>query len=237
MKEKMILTSRIFQHIQRAIHPVCAQPYSSIRDKLSSSFMPDILGFTHNKVHTILSILFLVLILPSTANAHRGAKGEVDTCRISVGSEVIHFSAYTPTLSGGKSYCHIIPEIGLTDLVIDYEGKKLRHTTVEFEVTKEPEGSRVYYHNPEKITKGSVDAKVDFSKFGAGNYLLHVTVLNKGETIDSHLPFSVGLEAAESVIPNKILFPLIIIIIIFAAMFFMSKSNKKQPPSANEPEA
>jgi hypothetical protein len=40
--------------------------------------------------------------------------------------------------------------------VIDYEGKKLRHTTVEFEVTKEPAGTRVYYHSPEQITKGTI---------------------------------------------------------------------------------
>ncbi len=232
MKEKMILTSSIFQHIKRAIHPVNVLSYSTIKQKLNVDFVSDIFNFIHNKIHVIISILLLALILPSAANAHRGAQGEVDTCRISVGSEVIHFSAYTPTLTGGKSFCHIIPEVGLTDLVIDYEGKKLRHTTVEFEVTKEPEGSRVYYHNPEKIKKGSIDAKVDFSKFGAGNYLLHVTVLNQGETIDSHLPFSVGLEADKSAIPNKILIPFIIIVLIFAVMFFMSKSNKKQPPAA-----
>lgn len=177
-------------------------------------------------INYLLSILFVSLLLPTTANAHRGAKGEIDTCRISVGKEVIHFSAYTPTLSGGRSFCHIIPEIGPTDLVIDYEGKKLRHTTVEFEVTKEPEGSRVYYHSPEKIKKGSIDAKVDFSKHGAGDYLLHVTVVNEGETIDSHLPFSVGIEPEEPMIPAKILIPLIIIIIIFAVMFFMSRNQK-----------
>jgi hypothetical protein len=33
---------------------------------------------------------------------------------------------------------------------------------VEFEVTKEPEGTRVFYQAPEKIKKGTVDAKVDF---------------------------------------------------------------------------
>ncbi|MCK5665494.1 MAG: hypothetical protein KAI17_18535, partial [Thiotrichaceae bacterium] len=116
-------------------------------------------------------------------------------------------------------------------LVIDYEGKKLRNTTVEFEVTKEPEGSRVYYHSPEKIKKGSIDAKVDFRQYGAGDYLLHVTVINQGETIDSHLPFSVGMEQEESMIPMKILIPFIIIVIIFAVMFGMSRS-KKQPPSS-----
>ena len=235
MKEKITLTSIISQH-NNATHPVRAQINTANRHKNNFGFA-NVQKFISYKSHTLLSILLLALILPSAANAHRGAKGEVDTCRISVGTEVIHFSAYTPTLSGGRSFCHIIPEIGPTDLVIDYEGKKLRHTTVEFEVTKEPEGSRVYYHSPEKIAKGSIDAKVDFSKYGAGNYLLHVTVINKGETIDSHLPFSVGLEPEENMIPNKILIPFIIIVIIFAVMFGMSRSNKNKPPSTDDSDA
>lgn len=197
--------------------------------QINAAYTTQIVNYIRYWTPVILSIILLTLVLPPTAHAHRGAKGEVDTCRISVGSEVIHFSAYTPALTAGKSFCHIIPEVGVTDLVIDYEGSKLRHTTVEFEVTKEPEGSRVYYHNPEKIKKGSIDAKVDFKQFGAGNYLLHVTVLNDGETIDSHLPFSVGLEPEESMIPNKILIPLIIIIIIFIGMFGMSRISKKEP--------
>ncbi len=189
------------------------------------------------KVLCLLTVLCFTLTLPFPASAHRGAKGEIDTCRISVGKEVIHFSAYTPTLTGGTSYCQIIPEIGLTDLVIDYEGKKLRETTVEFEVTKEPEGTRVYYHKPEKIKKGSVDAKVDFTQYGAGEYLLHVTIVNEGETIDSHLPFSVGIELEESLIPMKILIPLIIIVIIFIVMFGMSRQEKNKPSSSDGPEA
>ena len=230
MKKKITLTSEISQHSDRAIYLARKQLKPVNRCKKSFSSITSIHSYIVGKSQLILSILFLTLVLPSTVSAHRGAKGEVDTCRISVGKEVIHFSAYTPTLSAGRSFCHITPEIGPTDLVIDYEGKKLRHTTVEFEVTKEPQGSRVYYHSPEKITKGSIDAKIDFRQYGAGNYLLHVTVLNEGETIDSHLPFSVGLEPEESMIPMKILIPFIIIVIIFAAMFGMSRS-KKQPPS------
>ena len=225
MKEQTSSSLKNYQYSHCAMHSARRQ----------NNLVSDIFSFTRYKIHVLLAVLLLALALPSTANAHRGAKGEVDTCRISVGNEVIHFSAYTPTLSGGKSFCHIIPEIGLTDLVIDYEGKKLRNTTVEFEVTKDPEGSRVYYHAPEKIKKGSIDAKVDFTQYGAGDYLLHVTVINEGETIDSHLPFSVGLEQAESMIPAKILIPLIIIAIIFAVMFGMSRSKKE--PATDEPEA
>ncbi|WP_428356663.1 hypothetical protein [Methyloprofundus sp.] len=230
----MKTTSIDSQQYNNATHLPTKQYNTLNRHKNSFSPLSALFSLIRHKSGALLSILCLTLILPLTANAHRGAKGEVDTCRISVGTEVIHFSAYTPALSGGKSYCHIIPDVGLTDLVIDYEGKKLRHTTVEFEVTKEPEGSRVYYHNPEQITKGTVDAKVDFRKYGKGDYLLHVTVLNQGETIDSHLPFSVGLEQAESPIPNKILIPFIIVVLIFGVMFYMSRTNKKQPPSGGD---
>lgn len=226
MNQPFTLTEKFSSHNNKTIQP---QNNLANKHRSSTNAVARISNLIRYQSRMILSILFLSLILPSAANAHRGAKGEVDTCRISVGKEVIHFSAYTPTLSGGKSFCHIIPEIGLTDLVIDYEGKKLRHTTVEFEVTKEPEGTRVYYHKPEKIKKGSVDAKVDFTQYGAGNYLLHVTVLNEGETIDSHLPFSVGMERAESAVPSNILIPLIIIIIVFIVMLVMSKRPKKEP--------
>ncbi|NOQ62979.1 MAG: hypothetical protein GQ582_00525 [Methyloprofundus sp.] len=184
--------------------------------------------FKQGKTQLLLSLLLLAFLISTNANAHRGARGEVDTCRISVGKEVIHFSAYVPTLNPGISFCHIIPELGPTDLVIDYEGKKLRRTTVEFEVTKEPEGSRVYYHAPEKIKKGSIDAKVDFRQHGAGNYLLHVTVINDGETIDSHLPFSVGIEEEEELIPNKILIPFIIIVLMLAIIFIMPQPKKSK---------
>ncbi|MBT3812219.1 MAG: hypothetical protein HON51_02125 [Gammaproteobacteria bacterium] len=227
------LTFKVPQHYNTVIHSIKPQHNTASRYKNDLGFCSGIPSLITDKSHALLSIIFLALILPLTAHAHRGAKGEVDTCRISVGKEVIHFSAYTPTLSGGKSFCQIIPEIGPTNLVIDYEGKNLRHTTVEFEVTKEPAGTRVYHHSPEQITKGTIDAKVDFTQYGAGDYLLHVTVLNQGETIDSHLPFSVGIEQAESAIPNKILVPIIIIFIIFSVMFYISKTNKKEPPSAN----
>lgn len=177
------------------------------------------------KFQLFLSMIMLCFILPNSASAHRGARNEVDMCRISVGSEVIHFSAYTPSLSGGKSYCQIIPDVGLTHLVFDYEGKKLRHTTVEFEITKEPEATRVFYQKPEIIVKGTVDAKVDFTKYGAGNYLAHITIMNQGEKLDSHLPFSVGMES-DGGMPIMLIILLSVIFVIVAAMFIVSKTKK-----------
>lgn len=183
----------------------------------------------------VWGVLFIGLLLSSVANAHRGARNEVDTCRFSVGSEIIHFSAYTPALTGGQDYCHDIPDVGLAHLVFDYEGKKLRNTTVEFEITKEPEGTRIYYQKPEKIKKGSVDAKIDFNKYGAGSYLAHVTIMHKGEKLDSHLPFSVGTDPDDSGVPYKIIIPIILVIITLIVVSVTTK--RKDDPSAYKDDA
>ncbi|MCF6204338.1 MAG: hypothetical protein L3J59_11835 [Methylococcaceae bacterium] len=179
--------------------------------------------FSRYKPLALVTIL-LSLFFSSTATAHRGAKNEIDTCRISVGNEVVHFSAYTPILAPGASYCHNIPELGLTHLVIDYEGKKLRNTTVEFEVTKEPEGTRIFYQEPQKIKKGSMDAKIDFTPFGIGEYLTHITIMHEGEKLDSHLPFTVGIE--EDNTPYKLIIPIILIIITWITVQVKTKNRE-----------
>ncbi|MCK5831613.1 MAG: hypothetical protein KAH20_15065 [Methylococcales bacterium] len=178
-------------------------------------------------ISLILSTVFLSLFFSSIATAHRGAKNEVDTCRILIGNEIVHFSAYTPTLTPGESYCHTIPEAGITNLVIDYEGTKLRNTTVEFEVTKEPEGTRIYYQKPEKIKKGSWDAKIDFSGSGAGEYLTHITIMNQGKKLDSHIPFTVGIE--EDNFPYKLVIPIVLIIITLIGI--QVKVKNREPSS------
>lgn len=142
-----------------------------------------------------LLALFLIMafFMPSLASAHRGAVDEIDPCRIRVGFEKIHFTAYTPTISPGQEYCNVIPNLGPTNLVFDYEGKKLRDVSVEFEVTKEPEGTRVFYQEPKKIKTGTVNGVVDFSQFGAGDYLAHVAIVHGDKKLDTHLPLSVGV--------------------------------------------
>lgn len=182
---------------------------------------------TANYRYNFYLFLFVFLFsasVPSTAFAHR-SYNEIDACRISVGNEVIHFTAYTAA-SGGKGLCRVIPAVGPTDLVFDYEGQKLRSTTVAFEITKEPGGTRVFYQAPEKVKKGTVDAKVDFSKHGASNYLAHITIEHEGKKLDSHLPFSVGLEATASGTNYFVIILVVILIMAFLAMVFMSKSKK-----------
>jgi hypothetical protein len=157
----------------------------------------------------------LTITLPSVVYAHRGANDEVDACNILVGHERVHFTAYTPTFTT-KEYCQSIPHLGMTNLVFDYDGKGLRNLTVEFEVTKEPEGTRIFYKEPTKIKSGTVNGVVDFSKFGAGNYLAHVAIVHKDKSIDSHIPFSVGLEEEYS---DNLPLKSLLIFVFIAAVF------------------
>jgi len=167
----------------------------------------------------------LTIALPSAVYAHRGASNGVDACNILVGHERVHFTAYTPKFSN-KEYCQSIPHLGATNLVFDYDGKGLRNLTVEFEVTKEPEGTRIFYQEPTKIKSGTVNGVVDFSKFGAGNYLAHVAIVHKDKSIDSHIPFSVGLEEESSDnLPMKALF----IVVLIAAVFYLMKRAANKP--------
>lgn len=216
MKEEIMVKQRVFFMLD----------YSLIRQLNGVNFSTAWCRYFVCKAKFILAILFFSLVVPSMANAHRGARNDIDICRISVGDQVVHFTAYTPTLTPGAEYCRIIPNVGLTDLVFDYEGNKLRNTTVEFEITKEPAGERVFYREPEKIKKGSVDAKVDFSQFGASEYLAHISILHNGEKLDSHLPFTVGLESEAGGLPTFIIILLALIGVIVVIMFVLSKPKK-----------
>lgn len=174
--------------------------------------------------------------LPSTAFAHRGAVDEIDPCRIKIGNEWVHFTAYTPQLTAGKGYCRAIPQVGVTNLVFDYEGKELRHVSVEFEITKEPEGTRVFYQEPKQIQTGTVNGVVDFGKFGPGNYLAHVTISDRGEKIDKHVPFSVGIEdeSEGNFIPFLIFVSFLILAILIMLWMARSKRGKPSPPAQTE---
>ncbi|MCK9396816.1 MAG: hypothetical protein M0Q44_14640 [Methylobacter sp.] len=162
---------------------------------------------------TVISVLFLGVLFSAPSYSHRGALDEVDVCRIRVGTEKIHFTAYTPTFTQSEGYCRYIPNVGPTNLIFDYEGKKLRDVSVEFEVTKEPEGTRIFYMEPQKTKSGTVKADIDFSKYGAGDYLAHVTILHDGEKLDTHLPFVVGA-AEEKIHWKRYLYMLIAVVVL-----------------------
>ncbi len=175
----------------------------------------------------IAAFLLSCLIIVSPAHAHRGAVDEIDACNIRVGVDSVHFTAYTPELSGSKGYCNAIPQVGQTHLVFDYGGKALRTIDVEFEITKEPEGTRIFYQEPQKVKTGSFSGIVDFSQYGAGNYLAHITIVDNDKQLDSHIPFSVGLEDPDSFNFMPLLFVFGLSAFVVLAFMYVSKDNDK----------
>ena len=169
-----------------------------------------------------VGIVLSALIPVSVTWAHGGASVEADTCRINVGPHLVHFTAYQPQLSGTTEFCNNIPELGKSVIVFDYEGKALRNMTVEFEITKEPEGSRIFYKEPSKAPTGTINTEVNFTT--PGNYLAHVTLVNEGQKVDAHVPFSVGSAGAGGISTSTIL---IILVVLAAAGYIFYLSNPK----------
>lgn len=156
----------------------------------------------------------------SSVWAHGGASGvDLDVCRIPVESHWVHFTAYQPSLTGDREFCSALPGLGQTNLVFDYESKALRHMTVEFEITKEPEGKRVYHQDPKEYPTGSVNAVVNFTE--PGDYLAHVTLVNEGKRTDAHIPFGVGVGESKLNATNII----IALVVIFGLLYFVYLSN------------
>ncbi len=172
---------------------------------------------------TVLSALFLSMSFSAPSYSHRGALDEVDVCRIRVGTEKIHFTAYTPTFTQSEGFCRFIPNVGMTNLIFDYEGKKLRDVSIEFEVTKEPEGTRVFYQEPQKTKTGTVKADIDFSKYGAGDYLAHVTIVHDGEKQDTHLPFVVGAEESKTPWGRYLFFVVSVVVLVVAGITILTR--------------
>jgi hypothetical protein len=177
----------------------------------------------------VLSALFLSLSFSAPSYSHRGALDEVDVCRIRVGTEKIHFTAYTPTFTQSQGFCRFIPNVGPTNLIFDYEGKKLRDVSIEFEVTKEPEGTRIFYQEPQKTKTGTVKADIDFSKYGAGDYLAHVTIVHDGEKQDTHLPFVVGAEEPKTPWKRYLLFVVSVAVLVTIGITVLTRKYGNEP--------
>ena len=167
----------------------------------------------------LLGIVAMLLVPISGAWAHGGASVEADKCRIEVGPHLVHFTAYQPQLTGTTEYCNDIPELGNVVIVFDYEGKALRNMTVEFEITKEPEGTRIFYQAPTTNPTGTYNTQLNFSN--PGKYLAHVTLVNEGQKIDAHVPFAVG--TSQSGLSGTTY--LVIAVVLFALGYIFYLSN------------
>ncbi|MGR9106460.1 MAG: hypothetical protein ACU843_05960 [Gammaproteobacteria bacterium] len=140
----------------------------------------------------IVSTMIAWSMSTNTVWAHGGVAVEIDTCRIPVSGHWVHFTAYTPTTSADTEYCTDIPDVAMTNIVFDYESKALRKMTVQFEITKEPEGAVIYHQDATTMKSGTFNIPIDFTQHGAGSYLAHVTLINEGDKVDAHAAFKVG---------------------------------------------
>ncbi len=138
----------------------------------------------------------LGLIFSSALWAHGGAAGtDTDQCKFELEKDHwIHYTAYQPTAYPAEEFCGNIPDIGtLTQLVFDYQDQRYRNMAIEFEVTKEPEGKRVFFQAAEKHKSGTVVLNLPQGVPEAGKHLIHITLLqDNGERLDAHMSFKAG---------------------------------------------
>lgn len=177
-----------------------------------------------NKLFALL-VLFTMLMPVTPVWSHGGVSVEIDSCRIPVGNSWVHFTAYTPGITGDAEYCGTIPKQARTNFVFDYEDSRLRNMTVEFEITKEPEGKVIYHQDAAKQKTGSINAVVDFTQHPPGKYLAHVTLINGEERTDAHLPFTVGSTGPSS--SDSLLMLVMVLGILIGAYFFVPSVKEK----------
>ncbi len=138
----------------------------------------------------------LGLVFSSVLWAHGGAAGtDTDQCKFELEPDHwIHYTAYQPKAYPAEEFCGNLPDSNtLTQLVFDYQDIRYRDRSVEFEVTKEPEGTRVFYMEPKKHKSGTVVLSLPSGVPDAGKYLIHITLLqDNGERLDAHMSFKAG---------------------------------------------
>ena len=147
-------------------------------------------------------IALLGMLFSATIWAHGGAAGtDTDQCKFELEPEHwIHYTAYQPLAYPSEDFCGNIPDTGtLTQLVFDYQDVRYRNRAVEFEVTKEPEGTRVFFQAAKKHKSGTVVLKLPNGVPEPGKYLIHITLKGAGsENLDAHMSFVAGKGMATS---------------------------------------
>jgi hypothetical protein len=141
-------------------------------------------------------LLVVGLIFSSALWAHGGAAGtDTDQCKFELEKDHwIHYTAYQPNAYPAEEFCGNIPDTNtLTQLVFDYQDQRYRGMAIEFEVTKEPEGKRVFFQPAEKHKSGTVILNLPSGVQEAGKHLIHITLLqDNGERLDAHMSFKAG---------------------------------------------
>jgi hypothetical protein len=136
------------------------------------------------------------LLFSSVLWAHGGAAGtDTDQCKFELEpGHWIHYTAYQPTAFPAEEFCGKLPSLNTkTQLVFDYQDVRYRNMMVEFEVTKEPEGVRVFYQEAKKHKSGTVVLDLPEGVKDAGKHLIHITLIpDQGNKLDAHMSFSAG---------------------------------------------
>ncbi|WP_428357524.1 hypothetical protein [Methyloprofundus sp.] len=142
-------------------------------------------------------IAVLGMLFSATLWAHGGAAGtDTDQCKFELEPEHwIHYTAYQPMAFPAEEFCGNLPNTDtLTQLVFDYQDVRYRNRAVEFEVTKEPEGKRVFFQAAKKHKSGTVVLKLANGVPEPGKYLIHITLkgATEAENLDAHMSFVAG---------------------------------------------
>jgi hypothetical protein len=141
----------------------------------------------------------LGLLLSAAVWAHGGAAGtDTDQCKFELEpSHWIHYTAYQPKAYPAEEFCGKLPGSNTpTQLVFDYQDMRYRKMAIEFEVTKEPEGTRVFFLPSKKHSSGTVNLELPNGVPEAGKYLIHITLVpDQGDRLDAHMSFTAGTGA------------------------------------------
>ena len=144
----------------------------------------------------------LGLVFSTSLWAHGGAAGtDTDQCKFELEpGHWIHYTAYQPKSFPTEEFCGNLPSLNtLTQLVFDYQDIRYRNMTVEFEVTKEPEGTQVFFQKGRKHKSGTVVLALNGGVPEVGKYLIHITLVpDQGKRLDAHMSFVAGKGEATS---------------------------------------
>ncbi len=151
-----------------------------------------------NTAHVLrkFCLTFLGLLFSASIWAHGGAAGtDTDQCKFELEpGHWIHYTAYQPAVYQAQEFCGSLPGTTTkTQLVFDYQDMRYRNMAIEFEVTKEPEGTRVFFQPAAKHKSGTVNLELPNGVPEPGQYLIHITLVpDQGERLDAHMAFKAG---------------------------------------------
>jgi hypothetical protein len=169
-------------------------------------------------------LVLLGLLFSASLWAHGGAAGtDTDQCKFELEpGHWLHYTAYQPNAYPAEDFCANIPRANETTLLVfDYQDMKYRDMSVEFEVTKEPEGTSVFKLPAAKHKKGTVELKLPNGVPEAGKYLIHITLVpDSGDRLDAHMGFKAG--GGEAVSKNSIL---LYVFFAFAGLYVVYLSH------------